>query len=78
MDKDWLLLVVVFVDGSVGVLMRFEWRSLCVGRGVLGWRWVCVWGRSGWVSEFWTNSGGTVYTLILTISMSIVCLTQFG
>ena len=38
-------------------------------RGVFG-------GVGGWVSEFWTS--GTVYMLKLTISMSIVCLTQFG
>ena len=42
----------------------------CVGGGcVLG----CV---GGWMSGFWTS--GIVYMLILTISMSIVCLTQFG
>ena len=50
--------------GSVGV-MRFAWRSLCVGMGVLGWGWGC-----GWVSEFWTS--GIVYMLILTIRMSRV------
>ena len=37
----------------------------------------CVFGGVGrWVSEFWTS--GIVYMLILTISMSTVCLTQFG
>ena len=49
-------------------LMRFVWRSLV-------WRWVC-WGgvggclECGWVGEFWM--------LILAISMSTVCLTEFG
>ena len=37
-------------------------------------------GVGGWMSEFWAS--GIVYMLypglILTISMSIVCLTQFG
>ena len=28
--------------GSVGVLMRFVWRSLGAGMGVLGWGWVGV------------------------------------
>ena len=46
--------MIVCRGGSVGVLMRFVWRSLCVGIGVLvcvcvgggvcGWG--CVWG--GW------------------------------
>ena len=67
---------VVCVGGSVGVLMRFVWRSLGVGMGVLRWGRVCVWGVDGWVSEFLTS--GIVYILILRISMSIVCLTQFG
>ena len=46
-------------------------ESGCIewGVGVLG-------GVGGWVSEFWTS--GIVYMLILTISMNIVCLTQFG
>ena len=35
---------------------------------------VCIRG-CGWVGEFWTS--GIVYMLILTISMSTVCLTQF-
>ena len=47
------------------------------------WGWVC-WGEGGcvfrgvggWVSEFWTS--GIVSMLILTVSMNIVCLTQFG
>ena len=30
----------------------------------------------GWVSEFWTS--GIIYVLILTVSMSTVCLTQSG
>ena len=38
--------------------------------------WVCVWGVGGQVSEFLTSS--IVHMLILTISMSTVCLTQFG
>ena len=59
--------------GSMGVLMRFVWRSLV-------WGWV-FWVGLGvclgvWVSEFWTS--GIVNTLILTISMSTVCVTQFG
>ena len=33
---------VVCVDGSVGVLMRFVWRSLDVRMGVLKWGWGCV------------------------------------
>ena len=33
-------------------------------------------GVGGWVSEFWTSD--IVYMLILTISMSLVHLTQFG
>ena len=37
----------------------------------------CVFvGVGGWVSEFWTS--GIVYMLILTISMSIVCLTNLA
>ena len=46
------------------------------------WGWVCwdgdgcVFGGVGrWVSAFWTS--GMIYMLILTISMSTVCLTQF-
>ena len=65
--------VVVCVDGSVGVLLRFVWKSLSVGMGVSGW------GRGVfgvWLSEFWTS--GIVYILILTINMSIVWLIQFG
>ena len=37
-----LLVVVVCGGGSVGLLMRLEWRFLGVGRGVLVWGWVCV------------------------------------
>ena len=38
---------------------------------------VGMFGRvGGWVSEFWKS--GIVYMLILIISMSTVCLTQFG
>ena len=62
--------------GSVGVLMRFVWRSLGVGRGVLGGGGWVSGGVGGWASEFWTSD--IVYMLILTISMSTVCLTQFG
>ena len=56
----------------MGVLVRFVWRSLSVGMCVLGW---CG-GVCGWVGEFWTSD--IVYMVILTISMSTVCLTQFG
>ena len=53
------------------------WRSLGLWRGVLDGGGGCVFGDvGGWVSEFWTS--GVVYMLILTISMSTVCLTQFG
>ena len=47
----------------------------CVGMGVG----VCfgVW-VGGWVSEFWFWTSGIVLMLILTISMSLVCLIQFG
>ena len=34
---------VMCVGWSVDVLMRFVWRSLGVGMGVLGWGLVCVW-----------------------------------
>ena len=44
--------------------------DVCVGVGM------GVWGVGGWLSVFWTNV--IVYMLILTICMSIVCLTQFG
>ena len=37
-----LLLLVVCGGGSVGLLMRLEWRLLGVGRCVLVWGWVCV------------------------------------
>ena len=59
------VVMVVSVSGSVGVLMRFVWRSLGVGMGVLWWGWVCV----GWV---WV--GGCVIMPILTISMCTKCL----
>ena len=42
----------------------------CVSWGGSG---VCM---GGWVSEFETN--GIVYLLIHTISMSMVCLDEFG
>ena len=45
-------------DGSVGVLMKFVWRSLGVEMDVLG-----VW-VGGWVSEF--RPSRMVYMLILT------------
>ena len=46
--------MVVYVGGSVGVLMRFVWRSLGVGMGVLGWGCVYVFGVwvGRWLSEF--------------------------
>ena len=44
------LLLVVCGGGSVGVLMRLEWRLLGVERCVLVWGWVCVLG-CGWVCE---------------------------
>ena len=68
--------MVVCVGGSVGVLTRFVWRLLGVGMGVLGWDGCIFGGLDGLVSEFWTR--GIVLKLILTISMSIVCSTQFG
>ena len=64
------MMVVVCGCGSVGVLMRFVWRSLGVGMGVLGWV-GCVFGGVGErMNEFWTS--GIVYMLILAISMSTV------
>ena len=39
-----VMMMVGCVSGSVGVLMRFLWRSLGVGMGMLKWGWVCVWG----------------------------------
>ena len=41
---------VVCEGGSVDVLVRFVWRSLGVGMGVLGWGWVFV-SWCGWVGE---------------------------
>ena len=38
------------VGGSVGVLMRFVWRSLGIRMGVLEWEQGCVCG-CGWVDE---------------------------
>ena len=40
--------------------------------GCVGWDWVFVWSVGGCLSEIWTS--GIVYILILTISMSMVCL----
>ena len=56
---------------KVGALQNpyFEAWSLSMGMGVLGW-------GCRWMSEFLTS--GIVYILIFTISMSLVCLTQFG
>ena len=34
-----VVVMVVYVGGSVSVLMRFVWRSLGVEMGVLGWGW---------------------------------------
>ena len=39
-----VVVMVLCVGGYVGVFMRFVWRSLGVGRGASGWRWVCIWG----------------------------------
>ena len=39
--KGRAVVMVLCVGGSVGVLIRFVWRSLGVGRDVLGW--------GGWV-----------------------------
>ena len=39
-----VVVMVVFVGGSVYVLIRFVWRALGVGMGVLGW-------GCGWVGE---------------------------
>ena len=59
---------------SMGVLMRFVWRSLGVGGVCCGGVGVCfVVCVGGWVSAFWTS--GIVYMLILTVSTSTVCVT---
>ena len=70
-----VVIMVVCVGGCLGILMRFVRRSLGMGMGVLGRRWVCVWGVGEWVSEFWTS--GIVYMPIHIIRMNTVCLTQF-
>ena len=44
------------------------------GDGCVGWGGEVFRGVAGWVSDFCTNS--IVQMLILTISMSILCLTQ--
>ena len=44
-----VVVMAVYGGGSVGVLMRFVWRSLGVGRGVLGWAGVGVYLGCGWV-----------------------------
>ena len=50
------VVMVVCRVGSVGVLMRFVWRSLGVGMSLLGWGGPCVFGDvSELVSEFWTS-----------------------
>ena len=50
--EDRVVVMVVCVGGSVGVLMRFGWRSL-------RWGWMCsggsgcvFWGVGGWLSGF--------------------------
>ena len=43
-DEGRVVVMVVCVGGFVGVLMRFVWRSLGVGMGVLGWCHWCGWG----------------------------------
>ena len=67
--------VVVWVGGSVGMLMTFVWRSLDVGR-VCKLGWGVFGGAGGWLSEFWTSD--IIYILILTKDMLIAHLTQFG
>ena len=47
-----------------------------MGMEGVGWGECVFGGVSWWVIEFWTS--GIVYTLMLTISMSTVCLNQFG
>ena len=50
-----VVMMVACVGGSVGVLMRFVWRSLGVGMGMLGWG-GCVFGDVGEkVCEFCTS-----------------------
>ena len=57
MGEGWVVVMVCF-GGSVGESMRCVWRSLGVGRGVLGMK---VWGgcvfrgASGWMDEFLTS-----------------------
>ena len=48
--KGRVVVIVVCVGGSAGVLMRFVWRSLFLGRGV--WGVGCVFWGCGLVSEF--------------------------
>ena len=47
--------------GSKGVIMRFVWRSLDVGMGVLGWDECELWGVDGWLGKFW-ESGDSNFT----------------
>ena len=42
-DEGRVVVMVVCVGWYMGELMRFVWRSLGVGMGVLGWGLVCVW-----------------------------------
>ena len=70
---DSMVDMVMVMCGCVNeVCMAVTWCGEgCVGVGV------CVFGGvGGWMSEFWTSD--IVYMLILTISMSAVCLSQFG
>ena len=57
---------------AVGVLMRFVWRSLSWVR-----EWMC-WDRGRCVFGVWLGVRVVFFMTILTISMSTVCLTQFG
>ena len=70
---DWWCML---VSGSVGVLMVFEWKAMGVWMDVLGWGWVCVLGADELISKFWTSC--IFYKLILTTSVTIVCITQFS